>query len=139
MDTTTPQAINNALANLDNSTRWALAQEIHLIAKHRDKYKEQLNTLKAKQTKKENGLNLSTASETMDDATLRAYVKEHLVRKLGDGSLSASEIGQLKDVFNLASQTEELSIVVESYENAIIDCPHCGENVHKPTCLNASK
>ena len=132
MDTTTPQAINNALANLDNSTRWALAQEIHLIAKHRDKYKEQLNTLKAKHKNKENGLNLSTASETMDDATLRAYVKEHLVRKLGDGSLSASEIGQLKDVFNLASQTEELSIVVESYENAIIDCPHCGENVHKP-------
>jgi len=139
MDTTTPQAINNALANLDNSTRWALAQEIHLIAKHRDKYKEQLSTLKAKHKNKENGLNLSTASETMDDATLRAYVKEHLVRKLGDGSLSASEIGQLKDVFNLASQTEELSIVVESYENAIIDCPHCGENVHKPTCVNARK
>jgi len=142
MDYSNQQELYDTIKRADNSDLWslsgAIAKTVQKATKDKDKAITNLNKAKTT-TKKENGSNLPALPEDISDAELRTHVKKHLLLRLGDGSLSASEIGQLKDVFNLASQTEELSIVVESYENAIIDCPHCGENVHKPTCVNASK
>ena len=53
--------------------------------------------------------------EEMDDGELRLEVRKHLAKKLRDGSLSAAEIAQLKDLFGLANSTSELSIIVVSY------------------------
>ena len=124
MDYSNQQELYDTIKRADNSDLWSLSGAIAKTVQKANK------AIEKTKPKKRDGLNPSTLQ--MDDSELRTRVKQHLVDKLGDGSLSASEIGQLKDVFNLASQTEELSIVVESYENAIIDCPHCGENVHKP-------
>lgn len=91
----------------------------------------QHNTLYTdKQNKQKNGEGLDTSSLPSDDE-LRAQLKVHLINRLAAGTLQAAEIGQLKDVFGLANAEIDLEIVVTDYANTIIECPHCGESVHK--------
>lgn len=69
--------------------------------------------------KKKKGLNPTPVT----DEELRSRLREHLLDRLEDGSLSASEIGQLKDVFNLASKTDNLVIQTIDFRDMCSDCP----------------
>jgi hypothetical protein len=72
------------------------------------------------------------AAKDMTDAELRAELRDFLITKLQDKTLSGSDIGQLKDVFGLADQTTDLIINTVDYKNAIIECWRCHANVHAP-------
>tara|TARA_Y100000310_G_scaffold211187_1_gene211926 strand:- start:57 stop:476 length:420 start_codon:yes stop_codon:yes gene_type:complete len=134
LDLTDKQAIYNEIkiaANKDGKALWPLIGKIHT---HIHKLTKENNTLREEHTqkekKKEEGLDPSNLSD-LTDAELRQRVKGLLVARLDEGTLSASDIGQLKDIFGLASKTDDLSIEVVDYSNAIIDCPHCKKNVHQ--------
>jgi|TARA_Y100000310_G_scaffold71020_1_gene66841 hypothetical protein len=122
IDLTDKQSIyDNITKAKENKEKFELAGTIHrLIKKGID------NT--RKETKEE-CLNLS--ANNLSDSELRVRVKGLLIKRLADGTLSASDIGQLKDIFGLASKTDDLSIEVVDYSNALIDCPHCKKNVHQ--------
>jgi hypothetical protein len=136
MNLTNQQELFDTINKADNSQLWStcgviarsaeksaklLAQATHREEQHREEEKKK-------------GLD-SQDTANLTDEELRLRVKRHLLVKLSDGSLSGSDIGQLKDIFGLASKTEELTIEVVDYANAIIDCPHCGENVHRTSTI----
>ena len=72
---------------------------------------------------KRKGLNQLTADSSDDE--LRAGVRLLLIAKVNDNSLTASEIGQFKDVFGLADASSDLVIETVDYANACTcDVPH---------------
>jgi len=75
--------------------------------------------------------NVATLSAITDEE-IRARLRIHLIERLNDKTLQAAEIAQLKDVFGLSSATADTTINIVDYANVIIDCPHCGEDVHRP-------
>ena len=141
MDYTSKQSIYDAIkiASKDGKALWPLISQLHT---HMNKLQREVTTYREENTRrenrtkeeKENGLD---SLPNLSDAELRSRVKNHLLVKLDDGSLSGSDIGQLKDIFGLASKVEELRIETVDYSNAIIDCPHCSTNIHAPVaCLH---
>ena len=134
MNYTSQQEIYDTIKKATNSNLWTtagvLAQRIKTAEKERDK------VTAAK--KKEDSLNTPTIPLDATDEELRTYVRRHLLVKLSSGDLSASEIGQLKDIFNLSSQSDELQLIVENYKDMIVVCPHCETNVHKPIVPDSS-
>ena len=119
----TQQAIYDTIKTTDNSQLWSTCG---LIAKHIQKLNKTLSKLNDDKVATLIPLDCS-------DEELRTRVKTHLVNKLNDGSLTASEIGQLKEVFpSLVSSVDDLTIEYVDYENCIVECPKCGANVHEP-------
>ena len=84
-----------------------IAREVNRLEKHRDKTIEK---------EKEVGLNQLTIDST--DSELRAGVRALLINKVNDNSLTASEIGQFKDVFGLANEKDDLLIEAVDYSGA---------------------
>ena len=124
------QELYDYIKQADNKDLWSRCGTLAKRVRNLEKIES------TQEKKKKDGLD--PTSGTLTDAELRTRVKNHLVAKLADGTLGAADIGQLKDIFGLASKTEELTIQVVDYANAIIDCPHCGENVHKTSTIAPS-
>ena len=57
------------------------------------------------------------------------YIKEMVRQTKGNNATSAKE---LRDVLGIAHEDEGLTVELVDYSNAVIDCPHCGENLSKP-------
>jgi hypothetical protein len=79
---------------------------------------------------------LNALGPNSTEAELRAGTKAWLIHQMKTGKAKAADIGQLKDVFGLASATDDLSIETVDFSNALIHCPHCGENVHNQPLLD---
>lgn len=132
------QELFDTINKADGKSLWSTCGVISNELRKAHKAIEEANTYREGierrtiEEKKEESLNpIKIDVSTLTDAELRMHVKQHLVNKLTDSTLSGSDIGQLKDIFGLASKTEDLTIQVVDYANALIDCPHCGENVHR--------
>jgi hypothetical protein len=138
------QELYNSIKKTDGKTAWATCATVANLLRKQDKliaqaqtYREGIELEREEQAKKKrDSLDSSSPESNLTDEELRLRVKNHLLVKLDDGSLSGSDIGQLKDIFGLASKVEELRIETVDYSNAIIDCPHCSTNIHAPVaCL----
>ena len=144
MDLTNQQLIFDTIKKADNAQLWStcgvIARSAEKAAKLLAQATQREESYREEQAKeKENGLNPNRIDvSTLTDAELRLRVKQHLVDKLTNNTLGAADIGQLKDVFGLASKTEDLTIQVVDYTNAIIDCPHCNANIHKASTIAPS-
>jgi hypothetical protein len=121
------QELYDFIKQADNASLWSrcgtLAKTVGKLQKREEQH--------TKEKKK----GLDSPPPSLTDKELRTRVKNHLVAKLADGTLGAADIGQLKDIFGLASKAEELTIQVVDYSNAMIDCPHCGVNLDKPSTI----
>ena len=120
MDMTNREDIYGAIraAGSDNKQLHAVCANIAREVKRltRDK-------AKTEEKKKKDGLNQLTADSTDDE--LRVGVRNLLIAKVNDNSLTASEIGQFKDVFGLADASSDLLIETVDYANACTcDVPH---------------
>lgn len=70
--------------------------------------------------------------EDATDEQIRQRARLVLIDRVSSGKITATEFEKFGEFFSLKSSDEKLQIVVESYENTIIDCWQCGANVHKP-------
>lgn len=137
------QELFDTINKADGKSLWStcgvISNQLHKATKAVTKLEKELAYREEHTTKeeKEKGSNSPTIDvSTLTDGELRMHVKQLLMDRLSAGTLSASDIGQLKDIFGLASKTEELQIEVVDYSNAIIDCPHCGVSLDKPVELS---
>jgi hypothetical protein len=137
------QVLFDTINKADGKSLWStcgvISNQLHKAAKAVTKLEKELTYREDNATKeeKEKGSNPPTINvSTLTDAELRMHVKQLLMNRLSAGTLSASDIGQLKDIFGLASKTEELTIQVVDYSNAMLDCPHCNTNLCKPVELS---
>ena len=86
------------------------------------------NTPIEQDNKKEDGLN---PSPDLSDSQLRTRLKNLLIVKLDNGTVTAAEIAQLKDVFGLADATSDLTIEIVNYKDA---CPECARREKPEQC-----
>ena len=112
MNYTKPQEINDAFKGADNPTLWSLSK---LIANHIKALDKTIRGLKEE---------LSMAQEvalgqeeTLTDSELRGKLRALLVAKVAEGSISAAEIAQLKDVFGLTNAKQDITIELVHYKS----------------------
>ena len=138
IDYSNAQTIYDTVRAAGNKTLYAICGQIATMAANLDKLERDQVTRKelasTKEQEKHEGVDetLNTLSLDSTDEELRLGARAFLIGKLKDNAITASEFAQFKDVFGLASQSDELRIITTDYSNAIIDCPHCSGNVHQP-------
>lgn len=132
IDLTDKQNIFNEIqaASGDNRKMFNIAQDVfHQVKKLRDGRAQQ----EKDQAKRSKGLEaLNSLSVDSTEAELRACTKLVLIEKLRDQSITAAEFAQFKDVFNLASDVDQLSIETVSFADVVSECPRCGADVYRP-------
>lgn len=66
--------------------------------------------------------------EGFGDAELRGMIRRTLVEKLADGSWTASDIGQVKDIFGLSSAVQDVHIEYVQFNGICDGCPRMANN-----------
>jgi hypothetical protein len=66
--------------------------------------------------------------EGFGDAELRGMIRRTLVEKLADGSWTASDIGQVKDIFGLSSAVQDVHIEYVQFGGICEGCPRLANN-----------
>jgi hypothetical protein len=128
IDYTDKQAIYDAIKTADNTQLWSIAGE---IAQTVFKANKQLAKNPTDEVITEEYISSLNLDELLSDKSkLRSRVMASLIKGSDQGNHQAAD--KLAKLAGLESATDELSIECVDYSNALIDCPHCGENVHKP-------
>lgn len=131
MDLTNKQELFNHISTVkeDSKALWGIVSSISLAMVAAEKTKDALDKVK-KELAEEYGedadgnpCNPLDSTALVTDEQIRARVKRHLLNRLADGTLSASDIGQLKDVFGIANKESDLSISVIDYRSMCLGCP----------------
>jgi hypothetical protein len=128
MDIQDKQSMYNAIqaANGDSKDLWAIVQDIH--KQHKDRIKTKINELNILiQKEKEKGSNFKQLLD--DKEELRARVLEDLFIGSQSGNSQASD--RLAKLAGLDVASSDITIEVTDYSATLIDCPHCGNNVHR--------
>jgi post-segregation antitoxin (ccd killing protein) len=107
-DYTDKQALFDAINSASNSQLWAIASTISLQLKEASIERERA---------------MSSDVSDITDADIRMRARTVLWNKLNDGTITAAEFGQFKDVFGLASAENDLNIRVISYRDICEGCP----------------
>ena len=106
----------------DNKKLFAIAT---MIAEHCRK-----NTVK--EVEKIDSEEFRQALSVLDDPVrARAWMLTNLKNAM-ENAPNAQIAKELRDMLGIASKGDDISIQLINYANAIVDCPHCGRNVHEP-------
>ena len=129
---TNAQTVNDAIKQVadlhDAGVRWAYSKD--LVNHHKSEIKRAV----------EQAIEVERAGQTvrpaidpnLSDAEIRKLLRVHLIERLADGSLTAAEIAQLKDVFDLSKAAEAMVIELVEYSGSPGLCPHCGLDPYQP-------
>ena len=126
IDYTNTQTVFDSIKSADNSALWSMAGEIARMA------------MKQSKAKKEDGGEITqeyidslNIDELLSDPSkLRTRVLASLIKGSDAGNHQASD--KLAKLAGIENAQTDLEIGTVDYSDALIDCPHCGENVRRP-------
>ena len=132
IDLTDKQSIYDAIRSADAKELWALVSTVYTLNRAKDKLQDQLDNIQVENSGAESRPSLS---DDASDSEVRVRARAVLLDKLNDGSITAAEFAQFKDVFGLASAESDLNITVTSYADLCPDCPI----TRKPTPIDPNE
>jgi len=119
IDLTDKQSIYDAIRSADATELWAFTSTVYALNRTKDKLQEQVDN----QCESAGAESRPPLSDDATDSEVRVRARAVLLDKLNDGSITAAEFAQFKDVFGLASAESDLNIRVVSYSELCADCP----------------
>lgn len=119
----------------DNKERWNAARQVSTQAtKHEKEIKtlnKQIKALEEKTAPKEKGEGFEDPAELLENKqALRMRVMKDLLE--GSSKQNAQASDKLAKLAGLDADKQDISIELVQYSETPLECPSCGENLHKP-------